>query len=378
MNKVSVSYFNKIDILRFLAAMMVVLYHAYGRFMEAHAGLPNFLFGESVFSPGKLIERAIDNSDFGVDIFFMLSGILITFILLTEKEKIGKISIKNFYLRRTLRIWPLFYLIVFTAPLLCSWFNVNPAPVYSNALFINNFWTIHTTWWMFPTAILWSICIEEHFYLIWPFVIAFFNKKRLPQIFLTIIFISFVYRGYVCFVDNDKAWFKIYLHTLSRMDALALGALTAYYYVQKPFKFKTHWSIRILVILTFLMMFTTVHIKQWETPLDFLFKNQIFLALAWFMILQFLFNEKPLIKLPAKSILNYFGKVSYGIYMYGIIILDSVQYKLMPWLGVKDNYFALYWTLIIILSIVLPVVSYELFEKHFLKLRTRFQVVKQE
>jgi peptidoglycan/LPS O-acetylase OafA/YrhL len=376
MENISVRYFNKIDILRFVAAMMVVFYHAYDRFLDVHAGLPSFLFSSSTFSIGKLLEKAIGNSDFGVDIFFMLSGFLITFLLITEKEKTGKISIKNFYLRRTLRIWPLYFLIVFTAPYLCSLFGVNHAPVYSNALFINNFWTIHTTWWMFPTAILWSICIEEHFYFVWPFLVALINKKRLPQIFLFVIFLSFLYRGYVCFFDNDKAWYKLYLHTFSRMDALALGALTAYYYVQKPFKFKTHWSIRLTAIFTFLFLFCTINVKQWDTAFDMLFKNQIFILLAWFIILQFLFNEKPLIRLPEKSILNYFGKISYGIYMYGIIVLDSVQYKILPHLHQEKNY-GLFWLLVISLSIIIPIISYELFEKHFLKLRKRFQVVKQ-
>jgi peptidoglycan/LPS O-acetylase OafA/YrhL len=372
-NKISVNYFSKIDTVRFIAAMMVIIYHAFPKYQEMHNGLPDYLYDSTPF--GKLFDRIIGNGYFGVDVFFLLSGFLITFLLINEKEKTGKINLFNFYVRRALRIWPLFFLIALTAPLVANWFNTTHAPVYTNLLFINNFWVIKHNWWMFPTAQLWSLCIEEHFYLFWPLLVAFIPVKRLPVLFIVTIFVSFLYRFYVGFYGSCD-WYKLYLHTFSRMDALAIGAYAAYFYTRKPFNLTTHWIIRMVGLLAFLIVYSKFDVAGWPDPFLACFKNLIFVVLAGSVLMQYLFNEKPLSKLPRIKLFSYLGKVSYGIYMFGLIVVRLVEQKILPAIHQEEN-IVLYWVLVISLSILVPVISYELFEKHFLKLKERFQIVKQ-
>jgi len=369
----SINYFHKIDFIRFIAAFMVVIYHAFGRIENiAGGGLPNFLHPKIK----TLITQSIHNGGFGVDIFFIISGFLITYLLITEKESTGKINLLNFYIRRSLRIWPLYFLIVFTAPFLAKLFNVNPAPIHINLLFINNFWVINTHWWVFPTAQLWSLCIEEQFYLIWPFIIAFVPNKYLPNVFVASIIIALLYRGYVGFYDNNN-WFKLYLHTLSRIDALSIGALVAYFYQKNKFTLKTSKTIVLIVFLFFIFLTSIFSIITWETPFVSMFKNTIFLSLASFLIFQLLFNENINLAIFNSKIISYLGKISYGIYMFGFISLTIVSDKILPYFNQQLN-ISLFWILTLILTIGIPILSFELFEKHFLKLKDKFQVITQK
>src|ERR1700746_3273449 len=110
-------YFKNLDILRFMAAYMIVLLHCFFAW-KIHFGQPAFI--TSFFSPSALtkFETIIQNFSFGVDIFFIISGFLITYLLLAENEKNGKVDVIKFYIRRAFRIWPLYFLLLLIAPVL--------------------------------------------------------------------------------------------------------------------------------------------------------------------------------------------------------------------------------------------------------------------
>src|SRR6056297_394494 len=191
-------YFPYLDVIRFVAAFMIIIYHSYGSW-RGWFGEVGFLSGDTYTTLtgfGKLVNRFLGNFEIGVDIFFLLSGFLITYILLMEKERYGKINIKNFLIRRTLRIWPLYFMLIAVAPFLVSWLNEDAPNYLANALFVSNFHTINTGKWMYPFAHFWSICIEEHFYLVWPFIIAFIPNKHLMKVFISLIIISIAFRMY--------------------------------------------------------------------------------------------------------------------------------------------------------------------------------------
>src|SRR3989344_3351771 len=123
-------HFKNLDILRFIAAYMIVLLHCFFAW-KIHFGHPAFITS-SLSEPtlGK-VESVINNFSFGVDVFFIISGFLITYLLLVESDKTGKVDVIKFYIRRAFRIWPLYFLLLLIAPLLTYFYNEqSPGYIY--------------------------------------------------------------------------------------------------------------------------------------------------------------------------------------------------------------------------------------------------------
>lgn len=371
-------YFDNLDIFRFIAAMMVVISHSYEGWCGWN-GFPGFMSNgnyKTLSYFGEFIERFILNLSFGVDVFFLISGFLITYLLLKEKEIYGKINIKKFYIRRILRIWPLYYFAIAFTPFLIQWL----APVYKqpdylpNLLYFNNFHAITTQDWQYPFAHFWSLCVEEHFYVVWPLVIAFIPIKRLPVVFTSLIFGSIIYRITVYFGDPNPYNLSIYLNTLSRVDVLVIGALLAYFHYKKPFNFEVHFVVRILVYLLLLACLFVDRIYASETMFLVIFKKYIYVFGAAFWMGNYMFNKNAFFNFKTKNVVHYFGKISYGIYVYHNMIIPVIFMKIMFNNQIYNMYF--YFFMMIGLTLLLSWLSYELYEKWFLKLKNRFAVIK--
>ncbi len=166
-------HFHSLDALRFFAFLKVYLLH-----IPIHGDFPIFSFIKS-------------GGGIGVSFFFVLSGFLITYLLVFEKQKTGKINIKNFLVRRSLRIWPLFYLMVIMVFLLpyefkeLIGFHMTPNGYefdwkYSFS-FLENYKALlmdappKTT----PLSVFWSLCIEEHFYIFWLILLSLTPVKHI-------------------------------------------------------------------------------------------------------------------------------------------------------------------------------------------------------
>ncbi len=370
-------YFEYLDVVRFLAAFMILILHSY----ESWVGWYNqigFLSGGTyeVLTPfGKLIDTLIKNFGVGVDIFFLISGFLITYILIEEKRRLNTISIGKFMIRRSLRIWPLYFFLIIIAPLLVGYLEM-PEPNYLMfSVFLGNFSTIVSQDWTYPFAHFWSICIEEHFYLVWPFLIYFIPKKHLLKTFATVILLSIAFRVYSAYFVDD-VWYTIYLHTLSRIDVLVIGAVGAYFYSEKPFKFELTKYIRLLLVALLVFALSIEAVSSWETVFMVAFKKYFYIGIFAVLILDYNFNPNFKHLLPIKSFVHYLGKISYGIYMYGNIVYLVVIKKIMQTYHISNLWF--YFSTVIILTIIVSVISYELFEKQILKLNKRFRVIKTE
>ena len=161
----------------------------------------------------------------GVSFFFVLSGFLITYLLIKEKQLTGKVHISSFYIRRTLRIWPLYYFCVlfgFIAfPVLKSAFGQVPnetADPFLCSIFLNNFNAIYNG----PPdssilSVLWSVAIEEQFYLLWPILFYLASPKQYKFIFLGVIIISIIYRRKNTFRTRSKnQWFIYFIYWKTR------------------------------------------------------------------------------------------------------------------------------------------------------------------
>lgn len=364
-------YFKNIDSLRFIAAYMIVLLHCYFGW-KTYFGQPAILVSNSSVQSVNKIEAVLNNFGFGVDIFFIISGFLITYLLLSENDKIGKVDVIKFYIRRAFRIWPLYFFMLLLAPLLSYFFLEQEPGYFWHFIFAGNFDIITQGAKSVATNHLWSICIEEHFYLICPLLIAFIPVKKLPAILLSIILISIVFRGCTAiYVSNYGP--ILYHHTLSRVDVLAIGSLFGYLFYDKKIQFTHSLSIRLLIYSIFIFIFLNVDYNECGSFFASTIKKYFFVLCASYWIGNFLFNPNNNLSFDNNRTLNLFGKVSYGIYMFNPVII-------FLYLELFEKYsftnFPVFLGLVHISLAIATILSYRFFEQPFLALKEKFSVLK--
>lgn len=370
-----VHFFN-LDVLRFFAAFMVVVFHGHLCY-SGWFGPPHFMASaddpKSLSLFGKYFERLILNMDMGVDLFFLISGFLITYLLVMEKESTGRIGIRNFYIRRALRIWPLYYLLLALGPFIVH-ISQEPEPNYWWTIFFaNNFFTIHNASGQFPFVHYWSVCIEEHYYLFWPLLIAFLPNKWLPNLFIVIIAGSIIFRA-VAFLYFEHWFLHISYNTLSKMDVLCIGSWVGFLHARSPIKIRLNRIIRFIVYSLFLFLLCTEDARLMNSLFEVCFKKYIFIGGFFFLFLNFMFNEDSVLAFRKKNFLHYLGKISYGIYMYHNLLFAFIVKRLMYGFGYSNFYLfiGIYFAMVLLLSVL----SYELLERHFLKFKDRFAIIK--
>jgi peptidoglycan/LPS O-acetylase OafA/YrhL len=320
-----------------------------------------------------------------VNFFFVLSGFLITYLLIEEKKLNGQIDIKKFWIRRILRIWPLFYLCVligfFIFPFLKSTFGQQPnetATIGYYLTFTNNFDFIKNG---LPDAsilgVLWSVAIEEQFYFIWPIVLYLLPIKKYWIAFSIVIIGSVIFR----MVNNNYMAHEH--HTLSCIGDMAIGALGAWL-IQVNEKFKTKIrNLKTIYISFIYISFLMVYIFR-----DEILSNKHFLlsvverpliaTIILLIILEQCFSDKSFFKMSKFKLLTKWGTISYGLYCFhfvGILIVTTLtkKYSLNTELWqvfIIDTSFAL------ALTIVISLISYNIYEKPFLKLKDKFAYIK--
>lgn len=374
-------HFFNLDILRFFAAFMVVIMHGYNAVI-GWTGIPELLrehpennvVEEGNFNAmGHFLMRLINNFDLGVEFFFLISGFLITYLLLTELKQRGKIHISNFYIRRLLRIWPLYFLIITLTPFIANWTDSTEPHYWWNILFANNYIAIFKGIHEPGLAHFWSICVEEHFYLLWPILLYFTPTKKLPMLFSSIIFLSIVSRWY--YFSTSPNWLiHTQLNTLCRMDTLAIGSWLAWMTIHKPFQVKSSAWIRALVYSILILLFCFDDSHQTDSFFLVAFKRLIYTAIFSFLLLNYLFNPNAWFNFKKKNILHYLGKISFGIYMYHNILFGMLFQKVI-WPYKLDGFWW-FWFVYLSIVILISIVSFELMEKPILKWKDRFAVIR--
>jgi peptidoglycan/LPS O-acetylase OafA/YrhL len=241
-------YFKGLDGLRAIGALSVVFGHI--ELIKSDFTVPNLL---------HLPFYKNTSGHLGVILFFVLSGFLITYLLMVEKNKFKTISIKRFYFRRILRIWPIYYLILLL--LLFVFPNIiqlpyNAKPEFANLL--DNYPTLLIFFLMAPNLMcfgipgigggfhLSSIGTEEQFYIFWPWLIKWFKNIMIP---LTLIFFGFAIAPNFCDYINNHYFTKdsnlyVFIEQLRlffeyfKIDCMALGGIFAYFYFSKKIRLK--------------------------------------------------------------------------------------------------------------------------------------------
>jgi peptidoglycan/LPS O-acetylase OafA/YrhL len=212
----------ELDGIRGIAISAVFLFHL-GGFIHEHVKT----------QIGQFVLHAFGLGWVGVDLFFVLSGFLITSILIETKEEPG--YFRNFYARRVLRIFPLYYLCL---AIVAALFLALPAARGSYAgLYQAQVWYwVHLQNWIsafspFPAAFLghfWSLAIEEQFYIFWPLVVWFLDRRFLLLVCCAIAGSSLAIRlGVAIIAPSDQAQVFLYYSTVTRLDCIAMGAIAA-------------------------------------------------------------------------------------------------------------------------------------------------------
>ncbi|WP_375558880.1 acyltransferase family protein [Bernardetia sp. OM2101] len=379
-------FFKGLNELRAIAALAVVFHHIE---LYKRMGGKASLIGISELS---YFTNSIGKH--GVYLFFVLSGFLITYLLFIEQERYDKINVKDFYVRRVLRIWPLYYLIVFLSffivpllpdllPFLKGETNyINRINVISDsfylklALFLMFFSHIAlaTKSAIAGAAQTWSVSVEEQFYIFWPVLLKLF-KKNIVYVALIIIFfkplflIGFKYALNNYEILNYKILFYFYTYLVEfPVHYMCIGALTAYlffYYKEVVIRLFSHKLIIIgLYVSTCVLLFYPVLILNKGLPI-------LFGGIILHVITAKKIFEKQ------KTILNFLGKISYGIYMYHPIIM-FLCFGLINSSDIQNIilYNVLVYFSIISLTIGISYLSYTYFEKYFLNFKHKFSKVK--
>jgi peptidoglycan/LPS O-acetylase OafA/YrhL len=337
----------------------------------------------------------------GVVFFFVLSGFLITYLLMIEKRERGSIQIGKFYLRRILRIWPLYFLLVilgfFVLPEI-EWFRLIPQEdqFYKHYLLNLICYVLMLPNLAFSIVMegapnlghLWSVGVEEQFYLFWPLIIAFSPRpQRAIVVFIGVwllVKLSFLILQKMILglpdLDPDLmifSWWESMKRLLGTMkfECMAMGGLGAWWIYRRD-----HFILRICYsrpaeLLSYLSILPIIYL----VPKSFYSIMHIILTIPFLVIiLNVATNERAILRLRGHYF-NVLGKISYGIYMYHFLCImfsfNALDYifhfpkNLLWWQSV------LLYVVSISFTVGISYLSYSYFESRFLRWKQKFSVV---
>ncbi len=363
-------YFPNLNGLRFIAAILVIIHHI--ELFKSISKIENYW--ESIPFVGII-------GKLGVVLFFVLSGFLITYLLLAEEQTTKNISIRKFYVRRIIRIWPLYFLIIVLAFLVIPNIGIFTLPGYGKDVIYSNLKVKLILYTLFlPNLVLakygvlpysghtWSIGTEEQFYLVWPVLLKIFKKNRLFLMFFVIA--SYLIIGqllnsqYSTIFPSQNAlralWSKF------NIDCMAIGGIFAILLFQKNRTLKFLFNTTLFyatIVLVAILLINGVYIPYLH--------YEFYSVLFGIIILNFAANDKIKLNLENK-IFNYLGNISYGLYMY-----HPIAIVLSIWICISINMTSnwLIYPLSLGISILIAGISYKYFESYFLKFKKRFSVI---
>ena len=297
-------YMLQLDGLRALAVFSVLVQHC----------LPQEFFLNSILHWGS----------FGVKLFFVLSGFLITGILLQCRDKIALanqdavFTIGRFYIRRFLRIFPIYYLTIAITALVA--FESVKDSAFWHLTYTSNIYFSSGDW----DAVLshfWTLAVEEQFYLIWPWVMLFVPKKHLLKAIIITISIGPLFR-FLCIQFGLDNGVREYILTFACLDSLGMGALLAFYTYNQEFKqtkrllcsfgFWVCGPLLVALNIIYLPSLTSIVVVLENTITSVFFVWLIDRAAQGFSgVMGTILELRPLV---------YLGKISYGIYIYHLLV----------------------------------------------------------
>jgi peptidoglycan/LPS O-acetylase OafA/YrhL len=369
-------YRPELDVLRFIAFLGVFFYHLKPRTLP-----PELLRYTAIPLVSTLVRLGYDllgAGNFCVDLFFVLSSYLITELLVREKAKRGFLDVKAFYLRRILRIWPLYFFFIGLAWVLQMFV---PGQVFTwhyvlAFLLLSGNWisALHGL----PASValpLWSVSVEEQFYLLWPLVVRISSPTFLATVAIGLLVIASGVR-FVLLMGHTTMQMLSY-NTFTRLDGIAVGILISLY-LRGNIPTLSKGGRTFFVILGFggLIGASDLLSSAASGAAPTLLRGMLgFPLVAAAGALLF----RSALGLPVESIrmvgrfrLVYLGKISYGLYVYHYLALSLARSALGP---LRVELYPVYALFGLGLTVAFSVASYQFLELPFLKLKERFTYV---
>lgn len=321
-----------------------------------HSDLFSSLLPDYIYFDGAL----------GVGVFFTISGFLITSLMLKEESNKGKINLKNFYIRRFIRLMPIYYMFLI-ALVVIDYFtivNITWCQYLSSLTYTKNFFC--SSW---IDGHLWSLAVEEQFYLVWPLIFYFVPKKYRIKIAVVLVIIAPIFRVYFYLTKQGSL---LAFSFFSHMDCLMIGCLIAYIY------FREHKIIGFLnklpqglVRLVAIALIFFSSLTQYLLLFGFFtvpFNKTVQSIAIGILIVSYSLQPKGWsYKFLNLKFVTYIGILSYSIYLWQQpLLVPSGFYG-------KENPMITVFPYSIFVIIIISVFSYEIVEKYFLKLKKRFK-----
>lgn len=367
-------YYENLDGFRFLCFLSVFFFHSFHtQFTEIKNNTYYKIIKIDIFGNGNI----------GVNFFFVLSGFLITTLIIQEVKSTSKLDVIAFWKRRILRIWPLFFFCVFFGfilfPLIKQGFGqvsneTATWPMYLS--FLNNFDLIKNG---LPDSsvlgVLWSVAVEEQFYFIWPILLAITPIRFYWIIFLVIVSLSISFR----FFYNEEILLEF--HTLSCIGDMAIGGFGGWIiifsnrFLQKIENLPNYiiYFIYVSFILIFFFRDDFFMINTTFRP----FERIVVALVILFIILEQNYSRNSFFKMSQFKMISSLGKMTFGMYcLHFIGILISL--KITEKLGWNKNLWQvliLETSLALLFTIIIAKFSYSYFEEPFLKLKNRYSKI---
>jgi peptidoglycan/LPS O-acetylase OafA/YrhL len=369
----SSGYIPALDGVRGIAICAVLFVHS---FPIVTAALPQ--------ETARMISRIGDVGAFGVDLFFVLSGFLITGILIDTRS--SPRYFRNFYARRFLRLFPLYYLYLAFVALLLPWLHAifrTSIPDYNG-----NWWwyLLYFCNWKTGNAVgdpslghFWSLAVEEQFYLVWPAIVLLLSRRYLVLCCGAVTLLSLGLR--LAWAHDNVYWNVIYRLTVTRLDTLALGALAALAVRSqrwRPLCEKYSGAMILAGMGTFAMIVALVGSASWEEkPIQTIGAFAAAVGFTGLVLGAALYRSGPLYRFLMSPVLTAYGKYSYGIYVYHVVVLLHCDWiaswivRHSPWTHLMAPI-----TIVVMANIAVFFIarsSYLLFEKPILSYKARFR-----
>jgi len=302
---------------------------------------------------------------FGVQFFFVISGFLITTLLLKEKENYGRVSLRKFYIRRFLRIFPvayLFLLILFFVGLACK-VSIEPNEFFSSLFYVRNTSILEVTGHY--TGHYWSLSLEEQFYVLFPIMLVRNVKRYAATVFVLLIclplinYASFHYVAHVPIVNHVA-------EIMRGMTPILTGSLFAVLNFYGKIKIEVRPGLKAFVSLLILLSASYVHTKLLRFGNTFLLASSLLIGVLILISIETDKNPRNYFY----RFLNHPYMCKIGVLSYSLYIWQQIFTLYKPWKGLSvftDNQMVNLLALVVV-----SYASYHFYERRFLNLKTRF------
>jgi peptidoglycan/LPS O-acetylase OafA/YrhL len=359
-------YRPELDVVRFFAFLAVFVYHtAYypaDYFVQRH--VPVWL--------AQIVVSVARAGAYGVDLFFVLSAYLITELLLREKDERGHLDVKAFYIRRMLRIWPLYYFFIAlaaTVPFLNPTGAFNFRYVVPFLLLAGNWSTIAFGPPQSAALPLWSVSVEEQFYLLWPPIVARLSRRGVVRAAVIMIALANLARV-VILLRHGGGW-DVWANTVARLDPMAAGILLAIFLGGRAPRMSSPWRAAAIAAGVGAIALAGYFAAPWGYSLPWrgtLISYPVVAAASTTIVLASVGISVRV------GILEYLGKISYGLYVYHTACIWLTDRFLHLRNGLA--HMCVREIAALGLTVAISAVSYALIEKPFLNLKRKFTYVR--